>query len=174
MSPYFSKGSAYLLLLLLLTPAIYTPFSYATSDSSASSTASTSLPISFPELAKVEPSLRKMLDKIGLSDSDFVKVIVKIKSSSVDRAVSYFGEVPGVRVLGSTEVLPFVALSVNAEGLRRIVASPIVEAVYPVYNVSICMIPPQDRKIGYRKCEPTQPTSSQTKSIRSSAHIQRI
>jgi subtilisin family serine protease len=147
MSPYFSKGSAYLLLLLLLAPTIYTPFSYATSDSSASSTASTSLPISFPELAKVEPSLRKMLDKIGLSDSEFVKVIVKVKSSSVDRAGSYFGEVPGVRVLGSTEVLPFVALSVNAEGLRRIVTSPIVEAVYPVYNVSICMIPPQDRKV---------------------------
>ena len=128
------------MLLLLLVSTSYTPFLYVASSSSG-------IPISFPDLVKVEPSLRKMFSRIGLSDSDFVDVIVQVKGGFMGNAMDSFSGISGVRVLGSTEVLPFIALSVNVEGLRKIVMNPMVEAVYPIYNIFTCMIPPQDRRI---------------------------
>jgi subtilisin family serine protease len=88
-----------------------------------------------------------MLSRIGLSDSDFVGVIVKVKDGSMSEAMDSFRRLSGVEVLGSTEVLPFVALSVNAEGLRKVVAEPFVEAVSPIYNVSTCMVSPRDLRL---------------------------
>jgi hypothetical protein len=127
-------------LLLILAFTLCAPTLYAASNSTA-------VPISFPELVKVEPSLRRMLSRVGFSDSDFVNVIVKVKGGSMGKAMDSFSGISGVKVLGSTEILPFIALSVNVEGLRKIVINPMVEAVYPMYNVSTCMIPPQNRRI---------------------------
>ena len=134
------RKSVCLVLLLLLVSTSYTPFLYAAPSSS-------DIPISFPDLIKVEPSLRKMFSRIGLSDSDFIDVIVQVKSGFMGNAMDSFSGISGVRVLGSTEILPFIALSVNVEGLKNVVMSPIVEAVYPIYNVYTCMLSPQNRKI---------------------------
>jgi subtilisin family serine protease len=137
---YYFKKSVCLVLILLLVSTFYTPFLYAASSSST-------VPISFPDLVKVEPSLRRMLSRVGFSNSDFVNVIVKVKGGSMGKAMDSFSGISGVKVLGSMEILPFIALSVNIEGLRNVAVNPMVEAVYPIYNVSTCMIPPQNRRI---------------------------
>jgi len=137
---YYFKKSVCLVLILLLVSTFYTPFLYVASSSST-------VPISFPDLVKVEPSLRRMLSRVGFSNSDFVNVIVKVKGGSMGKAMDSFSGISGVKVLGSMEILPFIALSVNIEGLRNVAVNPMVEAVYPIYNVSTCMIPPQNRRI---------------------------
>lgn len=138
----FKNISVFFSVFLLLTSSVF-PYVFFTVSGSSNS----SIPITFPELNKVEPSLRNILSRIGISDSSVVNVIVRVKSGSLSTVLNELKSLSGVEVFGSTEILPFIALSTNLEGLRKLLLNPLVEAIYPMRNVTMSMLPSGNRKI---------------------------